>query len=142
MVVLALAVYWGAKQGYIGGQVIGKIFGLTPPAGDAAVEQVTKNTNARLPRMLNADISFDRVTVNTGQEVILHYRFVDLDQQAVMQRYAVALPELQKAIIQDVCGDEAIRKYVFAGGYAAQVILRAQDRKTITNTYVRADRCR
>ena len=141
MVVLALGIYWGAKQGYISGQWIGKIFGLGPSASDSALDQVIKNTNSRLPRMITSDISFDRVTANK-QEVIMHYRFVDLDQATVMQRYAGTLQEFQNAIVQDVCGDKEIRQYVFGGGYAAQVMLRSQDQKTILNTYVRADRCR
>ena len=141
MVVLALGIYWGAKQGYISGQWIGRIFSLGPSASDSALDQVIKNTNSRLPRMITSDISFDRVTANK-QEVIMHYRFVDLSQQAVMQRYAANLPELQNAIIEDICGSKEIRQYVFGGGYAAQVMLRSQDQRTIANTYVRADRCR
>ena len=141
MVVLALGIYWGAKQGYISGQWIGRIFGLGPSASDSALDQVVKNTNSRLPRMITSDISFDRVTANR-QEVIMHYRFVNMDQMSVMQRYAMNLAELQNAIIEDVCGSKEIRQYVFGGGYAAQVMLRSQDAKTIVNTYVRPERCR
>jgi len=141
MVVLALGIYWGAKQGYIGGQSIGRIFGLGPSAGDSALEQVIKNTNAKLPRMVAADIAFDKITANK-QEVIFHYRFVDMTQMAVMSKYAQDLQGMQQAIIQDVCSDREIRQYVFGAGYSAQVLARSQDAKTILNTYVRAERCR
>ena len=141
LVVVALGIYLGAKQGYIKGEWLGKVFGLGPSASDSALDQVMKNTNARLPRMITPELSFDRVSANK-QEAIFHYRFVDLDQANVMQRYAGTLQDFQNAIIQDVCADNAIKQYVFGGGYAAQVMLRSQDQKTILNTYVRADRCR
>jgi hypothetical protein len=141
MVVLALGIYWGAKQGYIGGQWIGRIFSLGPSAGDSALDQVVKNTNAKLPRMITSDISFDRVTANK-QEVIFHYRFVNLDQMGALQRYGADLPGLQRSIVEDVCGNGEIRQYVFGAGHAAQVMLRSLDMKPIVNTYVRAERCR
>ena len=141
MVVLALGIYWGAKQGYISGQWIGRIFGLGPSASDSALDQVVKNTNAKLPRMLTSDISFDKVTANK-QEVIFHYRFVNLDQMGAMQRYGADLPGLQSAIVEDVCGNRDIKQYVFGAGHAAQVMLRSLDMKTIVNTYVRPERCR
>jgi hypothetical protein len=141
MVVLALGIYWGAKQGYIGGQWIGKIFGLGPPAGDAALDQVVKNTNSRLPRMVTSDISFERVTANQ-QEVIFHYRFVDMDYIGAVNKYGPHLPEVEASIIRDVCNDGEVKKYVFGGGYAAQVVLRATEVKPILSTYVRANRCR
>ena len=141
MVVLALGIYWGAKQGYISGQWVGKIFGLGPSAADSALDQVLKNTNSRLPRMVAGDISFDKVVANK-QEVIFHYRFVDMSQVAVMQKYGPGLADLQSEIIQDVCNNREIRQYVFGGGYSAMVLMRSQDAKPIVNTYVRAERCR
>jgi hypothetical protein len=141
LIVLAAAVYFGARQGYLKGELFGRLLGLGPSEADKALAQVVQNTNARLPRMVTSDISFDRVTASR-EEVILHYRFVDLDQSAVMQKYAIALQQLQNAVIDDVCSDKAVRQYVFGGGYSAQVMLRAQDTRTILNTYVRAERCR
>ncbi len=141
LIVLAFAIYFGAKQGYIKGQWLGSVFGLGPSANQKAIEEAVKNTNSRLPRMLSSDISFDRVTANK-EEVVFHYRFVNLDQVSVMQQYGANLGQLQSAIIQDVCSSKDIRDYVFAGGYAAQVLLRSSDVKTILNTYVRSERCR
>jgi hypothetical protein len=141
MVVLALGIYWGARQGYIQGAWLGKVFGLGPSASDSALDQVIKNTNAKLPRMLTGDIRFDRVTANK-QEVIFHYRIVGLDYAGAVQKYGPNLPEIQDSIIRDVCGDREVKQYVFDGGYAAQVILRSEEPKPLLSTYVRATRCR
>jgi hypothetical protein len=141
MVVLALGIYWGAKQGYIGGQWIGKVFGLGPTAGDSALNQVVKNTNAKLPRMVTSDISFDKVTANK-QEVIFHYRVVDMDYVGAIHKYGPNLPEVEASIVRDVCNDREVKQYVFDGGYAAQVVLRAREVKPLLSTYVRANRCR
>ena len=141
MIVLALGVYWGAKHGYIQGAWLGRILDFGSPASESALDQVIRKTNAKLPRMVATDIAFDKITASK-QEVVFHYRFVDMTQMAVMSKYAQDLEGMQQAIVQDVCNDREIRQYVFDGGYSAQVMVRSQDAKTILNTYVRADRCR
>ena len=141
MIVLVISVYYGAKQGFIKGEWLGSVFGLGPSADQVAVDETVKNTNRGLPRMVNGEVSFDRVTANK-EEVILHYRLVNHDQMGAMQKFGGVLQDMQGAIVQDLCASKDIRDHAFERGHNVQIMLRSNDAKMILKTYVRPSACR
>jgi hypothetical protein len=138
IVVIALGVYFGAKRGWIQGEWLGKMFGLGLSAEQAAVEETVKNTNRKLPAMLNNDISFDKV-VSGRKDVVFHYRFVNHHHMAVLQNFN--LDALRHAIIQDACSRKDVRDYAFARGYNLQVLVHSSDYQRVLEAYLSSTAC-
>jgi hypothetical protein len=138
MVVLALGVYWGARQGYIQGQWLAKLTGVAPSADDDAVAQVVANTNQRLPRMVNDDVRFEKV-MTVKKDVIFMYRFVNHDLPTIHQHMNLA--KLRETVIRDMCESRDVRKHAFERGYGVQVYISSREYQRVQETTVQPSSC-
>ena len=70
------------------------------------------------------------------------YRFIDLDQYAVAQRYGSTMPaELQGTLIRDLCGNRAVREQVLASGREVVLRVHSQDGRTVFSGNLRPGGC-
>jgi hypothetical protein len=138
IVVLAAAVYWGYRHGYLKPAW----FGLGQQGGTASPSASLQDTlNRGLPRMVSGEVSLERATAS-NLAVSYEYRFIDLDQYAVTQRYGQTLPaEMRGTLIQDLCANRALREQVLAAGRDVRLQIRAQDGRTMFTTELRAGGC-
>jgi hypothetical protein len=141
ILLLAAAGYWGYRHGYIKLDWFGGSGGTASAPGNAPAESLEQALNRGLPRMVSNDISADRA-VASNLLVTFNYRFVDLDQYAVAQRYGSTLPaEMQGTLIRDLCGNRAVREQVLARGRDVVLQIRAQDGRTMFTTQLRPGGC-
>jgi len=141
ILVLATAVYWGYRHGYIKPDWFGGSGGTASTPGSAPAESLEKTLNRGLPRMVSNEISVDRAVAN-NLLVTFNYRFVDLDQHAVAQRYGSSMPaEMQGALIRDLCAIRDVREQVLARGREVQLQVRAQDGRTVFSAQLRPGGC-
>jgi len=139
ILVVAAAVYWGYRHGYIKPSWFGGSSTTSTPG--SAGESLEKALNRGLPRMMSNEVSVDRAMAN-NLRVIFDYRFVDLDQYAVAQRYGSALPaELQRALTRDLCANREVREQVLAQGREVMVQVHSQDGRTVFSTQLRPGGC-
>ena len=139
ILVLAAAVYWGYRHGYIKPDWFGGSGGTVSAPGSA--ESLETTLNRGLPRMMSNEISVDRAVTN-NLLVTFNYRFVDLDQYAVAQRYGSSMPaELQGTLIRDLCANRAVREQVLARGREVVLQVHAQDGRTMFSTQLRPGGC-
>ena len=138
IVVLAAAVYWGYRHGYIKPAW----FGLGQQGGTASTSESLQDTlNRGLPRMVSSEVSLERATAN-NLAVSYEYRFIDLDQYAVAQRYGSTLPaDIRGTLIQDLCTSRALREQVLARGRDVRLQIRAQDGRTMFTAELRPGGC-
>jgi len=138
ILVLAAAGYWGYRHGYIKPEWFGA--GTAAP-GNAPAESLQKALNRGLPRMVSNELSVDRA-VASNLLVTFNYRFVDLDQYAVAQRYGSTLPaEMQGTLIRDLCGNRDVREQVLARGREVTLEIHAQDGRTMFTTQLKPGGC-
>jgi len=141
VVVLALLGWWGYRHGYIKPDWFGGSGGTASTPGSAPAESLEKTLNRGLPRMVSNEISVDRATAN-DRLVTFNYRFIDLDQFAVAQRYGSSMPaEMQGALIRDLCANRDVREQVLARGREVQLQVRAQDGRTVFSAQLRPGGC-
>jgi len=141
ILVVAAAVYWGYRHGYIKPDWFGGSGGTASTPGSAPAESLEKALNRGLPRMVNAEVSVDRAVANNVL-VAFDYRFVDLDQNAVAQRYGSSMPaEMQGTLIRDLCGNRDVREQVLARGREVVLQVRAQDGRTVFSAQLRPGGC-
>jgi hypothetical protein len=140
VVVLGLLGWWAYRHGYIKPEWLG--LGSPPSVQkDGAGESLQDTLNRGLPRMLNNELSVDRARAN-NQLVTFEYRFIDLDQYAVAQRYGSSLPaELQGALVRDLCANRAVRGQVLASGREVVLRVHSQDGRTVFTSQLRPDGC-
>ena len=115
----------------------------SPPSArkDGAGESLQETLNRGLPRMVGNEVSQDRATAN-NQLVSFDYRFIDLDQFGVTQRYGSTLPaDVQAMLVRDLCVNRAVRDQVLARGREVQLQLRASDGRTVFTTQLRPGGC-
>jgi hypothetical protein len=139
VVVLALLGYWGYRHGYIKPEWLG--VGVSAPPAGGAGESLHDSLNRGLPRMVGTEVSLDRAVANNAQ-VAFDYRFIDLDQFGVTQRYGSTLPaEVQGLVVRDLCSNRAVREQVLAKGREIQVQIRARDGRTVFTMPLRPGGC-
>jgi hypothetical protein len=140
VVVLALLGWWGYRHGYVKPEWVG--LGSPPSAPkDGVGESLQETLNRGLPRMVGNEVSQDRATAN-NQLVSFDYRFIDLDQFGVTQRYGSTLPaDVQGMLVRDLCVNRAVRDQVLARGREVQLQLRASDGRTVFTTQLRPGGC-
>jgi hypothetical protein len=138
--VLSLLGWWAYRHGYIKPEWVG--LGSPPAASkDGAGESLQETLNRSLPRMVGNEVSQDRATAN-NQLVSFDYRFIDLDQFGVTQRYGSTLPaDVQSMLIRDLCVNRAVRDQVLARGREVQIQIRASDGRTVFTTQLRPGGC-
>jgi hypothetical protein len=91
--------------------------------------------------MLNNEVSVDRAVAN-NQRVGFDYRFIELDQYAVAQRYGSAIPaELRGAMIRDACANRDVREQVLARGRDVTLQVHALDGRTMFSAQLRPGDC-
>ena len=140
VVILALLGWWGYRHGYIKPEWLGAGSPTSTSSG-AQGESLQETLNRGLPRMMSNEISLDRAAANS-LAVSFDYRFVDLDQFAVSQRYGSTLPaDLQSQLVRDLCGNRAVREQVLAKGRDVQVQVRAQDGRTMYTAQLKPGAC-
>ena len=140
ILVLAAGLYWGYRHNYIKPEWFGGSGGPAPAAGGAG-ESLEQTLNRGLPRMLSNEISIDRVAAN-NLVVTFNYRFVDLDQFAVSQRYGTSLPaEMQASLIRDLCANRSVREQVLAKGREVVLQIHAQDGRTVFTSQLKPGGC-
>jgi hypothetical protein len=141
IVVVAAALYWGYRHGYIKPDWFGGSGGTVATPGGAPAESLEKTLNRGLPRMVGNEVSVDRAVAN-NQLVSFDYRFVDLDQYAVAQRYGSTMPaELQGVLIRDLCANRNVREQVLARGREIVLQVHAQDGRTVFSGQLRPGGC-
>jgi hypothetical protein len=138
IVILAAAGYWGYRHGYLKPAW----FGLGQQGGSTSPSGTLEDTlNRGLPRMVSTEISLERAKAN-NLAVSYEYRFIDLDQYAVTQRYGQTLPaDMRSTLIQDLCTNRALREQVLAAGRDVRLQVRAQDGRTMFTTELRPGGC-
>lgn len=140
VVIVVLLGWWGYRHNYLKPEWIGLGGSASAPKGGAA-ESLEDRLNRGLPRMVNNEISLDKAAAN-DLRVSFDYRFVDLDQYAVAQRYGSAPPpELLGGLVRDLCGNRAVREDVLARGREIQLQVRAQDGRTMFSTQLKPGGC-
>jgi hypothetical protein len=141
VVVLALLGWWGYRHGYIKPDWFRGSGGTAATPAGAPAESLEKTLNRGLPRMVSNELSVDRAAAN-DRLVTFNYRFIDLDQFAVAQRYGSSMPaEMQGALIRDLCANRAVREQVLARGREVQLQVHAQDGRTVFSTQLRPGGC-
>jgi hypothetical protein len=91
--------------------------------------------------MVGNEVSVDRAVAN-NLLVVFDYRFVDLDQYAVAQRYGSSMPaEMQGALIRDLCANRDVREQVLARGREVTLQVHAQDGRTVFSARLRPGGC-
>ena len=139
IVVLGLLGWWGYRHNYIKPEWIG--LGDKAASAKSGPETLQDALNRGLPRMAGSELSLDRAVAN-NIAVTFDYRFIDLDQNAVSQRYGSTMPaEMQTLLIRDLCGIRAVRDQVLAAGRPVQVQVRALDGRTMFNTQLKPGGC-
>jgi hypothetical protein len=141
VLILGALAYWGYRHGYIKPAWFGGLGGATSSPAGAPGESIEKALNRGLPRMLNNEVSVDRAVAN-NQRVGFDYRFIELDQYAVAQRYGSAIPaELRGAMIRDVCANRDVREQVLARGRDVTLQVHALDGRTMFSAQLRPGDC-
>ena len=141
VVVVALLGWWGYRHGYIKPDWFGGSGGTVATPAGAPAESLEKTLNRGLPRMVSSEVSVDRATAN-DRLVTFNYRFIDLDQFAVAQRYGSSMPaEMQGALIRDLCANRDVREQVLARGREVLLQVRAQDGRTVFSAQLRPGGC-
>jgi hypothetical protein len=138
VVILAAAAYWGYRHGYIKPAWLG----LGGQGGTTATSESLQDTlNRGLPRMVSSEVSLDRAAAS-NQAVSYEYRFIELDQYAVTQRYGSTLPaDMRDLLIRDLCANRALREQLLAKGRDVRLQIRAQDGRTMFTTELRPGGC-
>jgi hypothetical protein len=140
VVVVALLGWWGYRHGYIKPEWVG-LGDSTSGAKGGAGESLQETLGRGLPRMVGNEISLDRAVAN-NLVVSFDYRFIDLDQYAVAQRYGSTLPAaIRGALVQDLCTSRAVREQVLARGRDVQLQIRSQDGRTMFTDHLRPGGC-
>jgi hypothetical protein len=140
VVVLALLGWWGYRHGYVKPEWVG-LGSPAPAPKSAAAESLEKTLNRGLPRMVSNELSVDRAAASNVL-VTFNYRFVDLDQFAVAQRYGSSMPaEMQGALIRDLCANRDVREQVLARGREVVLQIHAQDGRTVFSAQLRPGGC-
>lgn len=140
VVVLGLLGWWGYRHNYLKPEWIG-LGDSASPAKSAARESLQDTLSRGLPRMASPEISLDRAVAN-NLGVSFDYRFIELDQNAVAQRYGSTLPaDLRTLLVRDLCGIRAVREQVLAAGREVQVQVRALDGRTMFGTQLKPGGC-
>ena len=130
VVVLGLLGWWAYSHRYIKPEWIG-LGNPSSAAKGGAGESLQETLNRGLPRMLNNEVSVDRAAAN-NQLVTFDYRFIDLDQFAVSQRYGSNMPaELHGTLIRDLCANRAVRDQVLKSGREVVLRVHSQDGRTV-----------
>jgi len=141
ILVLAAAGYWGYRHGYIKPDWFGGSGGTASTPGSAPAESLEQTLNRGLPRMVSNEVSVDRAVANS-QLVTFDYRFVDLDQYAVQQRYGSSMPaEMRGTLIRDLCANREVREQVLAQGRGVILQVHAQDGRTVFSAELRPGGC-
>ena len=142
ILVLAVAAYWGYRHGYINPEKwFGGSGGTGSSAGGASAASLETSLNRGLPRMVSNEISVDRAAASNVL-VVFNYRFVDLDEYAVNQRYGSTMPaEMRGALIRDLCGNRDVREQVLARGREVLLQIHSQDGRTVFSAQLRPDGC-
>ena len=140
VVVLGLLGWWGYRHGYIKPEWVG--LGNPPSASKGGAGESLQDTlNRGLPRMLSNELSVDRAGAN-NQLVTFDYRFIDLDQYAVAQRFGSTMPaELQGTLIRDLCANRAVREQVLASGREVVLRVHSRDGRTVFSGQLRPGGC-
>ena len=139
ILVVAVAAYWGYRHGYIKPDWFGASGTSTP--GSASTGSLEQTLNRGLPRMVSNEVSVDRAVANS-QLVTFDYRFVDLDQYAVQQRYGSSMPaEMRGTLIRDLCANREVREQVLAQGRGVILQVHAQDGRTVFSAELRPGGC-
>jgi hypothetical protein len=140
VIVLALLGWWGYRHGYIKPEWVGLGGSTSAPKGGAG-ESLQDTLGRGLPRMVGNEISLDRAVANS-LIVSFDYRFIDLDQYAVAQRYGSTLPAgVRGPLLQDLCANRAVREQVLANGREVQLQIRSQDGRTMFTEQLRPGGC-
>src|SRR5258706_12916023 len=130
VLVVAFAGYYAYRLGYLKPELFSSSGGTatTPSAsGGAKPDSLEKTLNRGLPRMVTPEISLDRAVANNVQ-VVFNYRYVDLDQFAVSQRYGSFLPaSAQTTLVRDLCGNRGLREKILARGRDVPLQINAQN---------------
>jgi len=142
VVIVAVAGFYGYRAGYFKPEWFGAGGdSAAPAAGTAKADSLEKILGRGLPRMVANDISLDRVVANNVQ-VVYNYRFTELDQFAVAQRYGSSLPaDIQSALVRDLCGSRELREQVLARGREVLLQIHAQDGRTVFSAQLRPGGC-
>jgi len=140
VLVLAALGWWAYSHGYLKPEWSRGSAG-TAPSASAPADSLQDALNRGLPRMVNNDISLDRVAAS-NVVVSFNYRLVDLDEYAANQRYGSTMPaEMQGALVRDVCGNRAAVEQLLARGRDVQIQVHSQDGRTMFNAQVRPGGC-
>ncbi|HEX9398117.1 MAG TPA: hypothetical protein VF943_15390 [Burkholderiales bacterium] len=144
VLIVAFAGYYAYRAGYLKPDMFNSSGGTasTPSEGGGAkAESLEKTLNRGLPRMVTNEISLDRAVANNVQ-VVFNYRFVELDQFAVTQRYGSSMPaDVQNAVVRDLCGKQDVRDQVLARGREVLLQIHAQDGRTVFSAQLRPGGC-
>ena len=140
VVVIGLLGWWAFRHGYIKPEWVG--LGSPPAASKGgAAESLQDTLNRGLPRMVGSEVSQDRAVANNVL-VSYDYRFIDLDQFGVAQRYGSTLPaDVQTMLVRDLCVNRAVRDEVLARGREVQLQIRARDGRTVFTTQLKPGGC-
>ena len=140
VVVIGLLGWWAFRHGYIKPEWVG--LGSPPSAQKGGAGESLQDTlNRGLPRMVGNEVSQDRAVANNVL-VSYDYRFIDLDQFGVTQRYGSTLPaDVQSMLLRDLCANRAVREEVLARGREVQLQIRARDGRTMFTTQLRPGGC-
>src|SRR5260221_6417544 len=115
VLIVAFAGYYAYRACYLKPDMFNSSGGKasTPSEGGGAkAESLEKTLNRGLPRMVTNEISLDRAVANNVQ-VVFNYRFVELDQFAVTQRYGSSMPAgCRNAEGRTLCGKLGGREQV------------------------------
>lgn len=113
----------------------------SPAAGAGKADSLEKTLNRGLPRMVTNEVSLDRAVANNVQ-VLFNYRFIELDQFAVAQRYGSSMPaDLQSTMVRDLCAKQDVRDQVLARGREVLMQVRAQDGRTVFSSSLKPGGC-
>jgi hypothetical protein len=141
ILVVAAAAYWGYRHGYIKPDWFGGSGGTASTPASASAGSLEQTLNRGLPRMVSNEVSVDRAVANS-QLVTFDYRFVDLDQYAVQQRYGSSMPaEMRGALVRDLCANREVREQVLAQGRGVILQVHAQDGRTVFSAELRPGGC-
>jgi hypothetical protein len=141
VLILGALAYWGYRHGYIKREWLGGPGGAASSSAGAPADSLEQALNRGLPRMLSNEVSVDRAVAN-NLRVGFDYRFIDLDQYAVAQRYGSAMPaELHSALVRDACANRVVREQVLAGGREVTLQVRSLDGRTMFTAQLRPGGC-
>jgi len=143
VIIVAFAGYYAYRVGYLKPDMFSSSVkpATTSSGSGAKAESLERTLNRGLPRMVTNEVSLERAVANNVQ-VLFNYRFVELDQFAVTQRYGSTVPaEMQSAMVRDLCAKQEVREQVLARGREVQLQVQAQDGRTVFSAQLRPGGC-